>query len=181
MALPTPPPLSGIAEKSNGQKTFKQFLRGGEGIHYKIFHLKFFSRNLADEALLQNYYDTAPASILTLVTWVPQSRLAFGYSAHRLAVGPQALGKNKSYSVQPRWPLHIERLHNAWGNKYAGDYSWSHTYLQRGLYHVMGTLISGCVEPPLILNEHYMGLKIVREQCSPAVFCPCPQAKKRKK
>ena len=34
-----------------------------------------------------------PPSILTLVTWVPQSRLAFGHSAHRLAIGPPALAK----------------------------------------------------------------------------------------
>ena len=46
-----------------------------------------------------------PPSILTLVTWVPQSRLAFGHSARRLAVGPQALGQTESYSVQPRLPL----------------------------------------------------------------------------
>ena len=31
----------------------------------------------------------------TLVTWVPQSRLAFGHSAHRLAIGPPALAKPK--------------------------------------------------------------------------------------
>ena len=24
-----------------------------------------------------------------------------------------------------------------WGNKYPGEYSWSHTHLQRVLYHVM--------------------------------------------
>ena len=32
-------------------------------------------------------------------------------------------------------------------NKYAGEYSWIHTYLQRILYHVMDTLISGCLFP----------------------------------
>ena len=26
-----------------------------------------------------------------------------------------------------------EQLHNTWGNKYAGEYTWSHTYL----FHVM--------------------------------------------
>ena len=31
---------------------------------------------------------TTPSSILTFVTWVPQSRLAFGHSAGRLVVGP---------------------------------------------------------------------------------------------
>ena len=32
---------------------------------------------------------TTPPSILTLVTWVPQSRLAFGHSAHvTLSGGP---------------------------------------------------------------------------------------------
>ena len=46
-----------------------------------------------------------PPSILTLVTWVPQSRLAFGHSARRLAVGPPALGQTESYSVQPPLPL----------------------------------------------------------------------------
>jgi hypothetical protein len=45
-------------------------------------------------------YTTLP-SILTLVTWVSQSRLVFGHSAHRLAVRPPALGQTKSYSVQP--------------------------------------------------------------------------------
>ena len=44
-----------------------------------------------------------PPSILTLVTWVPQSRLAFGHSARRLAIaGPR---QTESYSVQPRLPL----------------------------------------------------------------------------
>ena len=42
-----------------------------------------------------------PPSILTLVTWVPQSRLAFGHPAHRLADGPPALGQTESYSAQP--------------------------------------------------------------------------------
>ena len=41
---------------------------------------------------LQLLYPTPP-SILTLVTWVPQSRLAFCHSAHRLAVGPSTLAK----------------------------------------------------------------------------------------
>ena len=36
---------------------------------------------------------TTPPSILTLVTWVPQSRLAFGHSSRRLAIGPSALAK----------------------------------------------------------------------------------------
>ena len=48
---------------------------------------------------------TTPPYILTLVTWVPQSRLAFGHSAHRLAVGPPALGQTESYTVQPCLPL----------------------------------------------------------------------------
>ena len=39
--------------------------------------------------------------------------------------------------------LKQERLHNKWGIKYAGENSWSHMYLQRVLYHVMDTLISG--------------------------------------
>ena len=42
--------------------------------------------------VLQLLYPT-PTSILTLVTWVPQSRLAFGHSARRLAIGPPALAK----------------------------------------------------------------------------------------
>ena len=36
---------------------------------------------------------TTPPYILTLMTWVPQSRLAFGHSACRLAIGPPALAK----------------------------------------------------------------------------------------
>ena len=48
---------------------------------------------------------TTPPSILTLVTWLPQSRLAFGHSAHMLAVGPPALGQTESYSVQFPLPL----------------------------------------------------------------------------
>ena len=44
---------------------------------------------------------TTPPSILTLVTWVPQSKLAFGHSPRRLAVGPPALGETESYSMQP--------------------------------------------------------------------------------
>ena len=42
--------------------------------------------------VLQLLYPTPP-SILTLVTWVPQSRLAFGHFARRLAIGPPALAK----------------------------------------------------------------------------------------
>ena len=34
-----------------------------------------------------------PPSILPLVTGVPQSRLAFGHLARRLAIGPPALAK----------------------------------------------------------------------------------------
>ena len=49
-------------------------------------------------------YTTSP-SILTLVTWVPQSRLAFGPSARRLAVGTLVLSQTKSCSVQPRLQL----------------------------------------------------------------------------
>ena len=41
---------------------------------------------------LMKIYPTPPP-ILTLVTWVPQSKLAFGRSAHRLAIGPSALAK----------------------------------------------------------------------------------------
>ena len=48
---------------------------------------------------------TTPPSILTLVTWVPPSKLAFGHSARRLTVGPPALGQTESYSVQPCLPL----------------------------------------------------------------------------
>ena len=35
--------------------------------------------------LSYRYFDPTPPSILTLVTWVPQSRLAYGHSAHKLA------------------------------------------------------------------------------------------------
>ena len=45
---------------------------------------------------------TTPPSILTLVTWVQQSKLAFVHSPHRLTIGPTALGHTESYSVQPR-------------------------------------------------------------------------------
>ena len=34
-------------------------------------------------------------------------------------------------------------IFGTWESKYAGAYSWSHTYLQRVLYHVMDTLLSG--------------------------------------
>ena len=46
-----------------------------------------------------------PASILSLVTLVLQSRLAFGHSARRLAIGPLDLGQTKLYSVQSHLPL----------------------------------------------------------------------------
>ena len=48
-----------------------------------------------------------PPSILTLVTWVPQSRLAFGHSARRLAIGPSALAKPNPTvcSLACRWRL----------------------------------------------------------------------------
>ena len=50
---------------------------------------------------------TTPPSILTLVTWVLQSSLAFGHSARRLAVGPPALGHNNPTmcSLACRWRL----------------------------------------------------------------------------
>ena len=50
---------------------------------------------------------TTPPSILTLLTWAPQSRLAFGHSAHRLAIGPPALAKPnpKVCSLACRWWL----------------------------------------------------------------------------
>ena len=50
---------------------------------------------------------TTPPSILTLVTWVPQSRLAFGHSARRLAIGPPALAKPNPTvcSLACRWRL----------------------------------------------------------------------------
>ena len=48
-----------------------------------------------------------PPSILTLVTWVPQSRLAFSHSARRLAIGPPALAKANPTvcSLACRWRL----------------------------------------------------------------------------
>ena len=48
-----------------------------------------------------------PPSILTLVTWVPQSRLAFGHSAHRQAIVPPALAKQNPTvrSLSCRWRL----------------------------------------------------------------------------
>ena len=48
-----------------------------------------------------------PPSILTLVTWVRQIRLAFGHSARRLAIGPPALAKPNSTvcSLACRWRL----------------------------------------------------------------------------
>ena len=52
-----------------------------------------------------------PPSILTLVTWVPQSRQAFGHSAHRLAIGPPALAKPNPTvcSLACRWQLRSAR------------------------------------------------------------------------
>ena len=52
---------------------------------------------------------TTPPSILTLVTWVPQSRLAFGHSARRLAIGPPALAKPNPTvcSLAWRWRLRL--------------------------------------------------------------------------
>ena len=48
-----------------------------------------------------------PPSILALMTWVAQSRLAFGHSAHRPAIGPPALAKPNSTvcSLTCRWRL----------------------------------------------------------------------------
>ena len=48
-----------------------------------------------------------PQSILTLVTWVTQSRLAFGHSARRLAIQPPALAKPNPTvcSLACRWRL----------------------------------------------------------------------------
>ena len=44
--------------------------------------------------------------ILPLVTWIPQSKLAFSQTPpHRLAVGLPALGQTESYSVQHHLPL----------------------------------------------------------------------------
>ena len=48
---------------------------------------------------------TTPPSILTLVTWVPQSRLAFGHSARRLAIGPLAKRNPTVSSLACRWRL----------------------------------------------------------------------------
>ena len=50
---------------------------------------------------------TTPPSTLTLVNWVPQSRLAFGHSAHWLAIGLPALAKPnpKVCSLACRWRL----------------------------------------------------------------------------
>ena len=48
---------------------------------------------------------TTPPSTLTLMTWVQQSRLAFGHSARRLAIGPSALGQTESYNVWSCFPL----------------------------------------------------------------------------
>ena len=59
------------------------------------------ARECAKLACLVKLY-TTPPFILTLVTWVPQGRLAFGHSARRLAVGPPVLGQTKFLSVQPR-------------------------------------------------------------------------------
>ena len=55
--------------------------------------------------LAQTSFYTTPPSILIFMTWVLQSRLAFGHSARKLVVGPLALRQTESYSVQPR--LHI--------------------------------------------------------------------------
>ena len=56
--------------------------------------------------VLELLYPTPP-SILTLVTWVLQSRLAFGHSARRLAIRPPALAKPNPTvcSLACRWRL----------------------------------------------------------------------------
>ena len=48
-----------------------------------------------------------PPSILTLVSWVPQSRLPFGHSARRLPIVPLALAKPNPAvcSLACRWRL----------------------------------------------------------------------------
>ena len=52
---------------------------------------------------------TTPLSILTLVTWVPHSRLAFGHSAHRLSIGPPALAKPNPTVCSLAWRCLIAR------------------------------------------------------------------------
>ena len=53
------------------------------------------------------YYSTIYPNSNSLVTWVPQSRLAFGLSARRLAIGPPALAKPNPTvcSLACRWRL----------------------------------------------------------------------------
>ena len=58
--------------------------------------------------VLQLLYPTPP-SILTHVTWVPQSKLAFGHSACKLAIGPRAHAKlnHTVCSLDCRWRLRL--------------------------------------------------------------------------
>ena len=55
-------------------------------------------------------------------------------------------------------------LHYTWGNKYAGEYSCSHTYLQRVLYHVRDTLISGCPGADFDPRERSFDMEELRPQ-----------------
>ena len=85
------------------------FLLGGDegrGVLYKIFDfiiIFFFKMKylLQQDFILMKPY-TTPPSIITLWTWVPQSKVAFGHSAHRLGVGPLAIDQT---SAQPGLPL----------------------------------------------------------------------------
>ena len=77
---------------------------------------------------------------------------------------------NLPLHIEHMWIFYISRSHSprpltsnvfkplagaapqAWGNKYAGQYIWSHTYLQRVLYHVMDT--KWLVHPTLCVMCH---------------------------
>ena len=80
-----PPPPQKCAKYSKGGTRLTilyTFLRRGGGPFRECTKLT---------CLMKLY--TSPPSIQILATWVPQSRLAFGHFAHRLAIGPPALAK----------------------------------------------------------------------------------------
>ena len=108
---PCPPPL---LESLTVRRLFTNFR--GRGLHYNYFIMyffyflfyflqyKIFCTVRPWLSLLAELY-TTPPSILTLVTWVPQSRLSFSHASRRLAIGPPALGQTESYRVKTRLPL----------------------------------------------------------------------------
>ena len=101
---------------------------------------------------------TTPLSILTLVTWVPQNRLAFGHSAHRLAIGPPALAKPNPAvcSLACRWRLRLAlradqesfsiesgQLLDIKARLYSTKLSYSYCILLHQLSYTLDTILPG--------------------------------------